>query len=421
VSAAQHAAEQMDGAPPELARRLDAVTNEAADGRRRWNERTAAERRVRAALDEIGLRPYRDDARHRAELAAAYDALFHEAGFDLDGRNESEVVARLASSSLHDELLAALCEWAVIDRDERHPGRAASLLLAVDREETDGWHRVLLARLMAGDVTALVDLARSRELDSQPVTTTLMLGRIFLRTGHVAAAVTVLQRGQLRFPGDFWINHELAGALQCLDPPRSSAAVGHRRAALAARPDLPAAWSSLGLALRADGQFNEAVRLLQRVVNGAPTSSSGHADLAEAFRLNGELDKALAEYQRAFDCDAHDGDAWVGFALVRAARGQHALALDALQTALRHDPAFVPARVTLGNLLLEMHLSDEALTAFRAAVRCDPTSAAAQFGLGRALAALDRRTEARGPLKRALELQPSHKPAAELLNAIQRP
>src|SRR4029079_11169472 len=63
-------------------------------------------------------------------------------------------------------------------------------------------------------------------------------------------AYSWLCAAQMRHPGDFWLNFELANLLHLMDPPE---AVGYFRAALAVRKQSGAAWNNYGNALRRQG------------------------------------------------------------------------------------------------------------------------------------------------------------------------
>lgn len=121
--------------------------------------------------------------------------------------------------------------------------------------------------------------------------------------------------------------------------------------------------------------------------------------LGMAYDVNGFTDAALTTYQQAEALDPADFR-WPYFrAALLAQKGQHQLALDALQPALDVDAAYAPAWLWRGTWLLRRGQGDEALVAFDRAASIEP-SAAAEFGRARALSALGKQAEALVLLRR---------------------
>ena len=71
----------------------------------------------------------------------------------------------------------------------------------------------------------------------------------------------MLRRGRERFPGDFWVNFELANTCLAVTPLLPDEAVRYYLAALALRPDTPVVYCNLSAAYQDQGKALEAVAI----------------------------------------------------------------------------------------------------------------------------------------------------------------
>ena len=120
------------------------------------------------------------------------------------------------------------------------------------------------------------------------------MGRVS-RTGG-GEAIALLTATQKRFPQDFWLNFELALALN--QERRWDEALGYIRAALALRPDSSAAYNDLGQILRSMGRVEEAIYALERAVQLDPKNLMAHGNLARALDSVGRRDEAIEQFRR---------------------------------------------------------------------------------------------------------------------------
>ena len=82
------------------------------------------------------------------------------------------------------------------------------------------------------------------------------------------------------------LTHEAIGAIM-LRQRGAAAAVEHLRRAVAIDPDLFSAWNLLGLALQAQGLFDEAEDCFRQMLAHAPNSVLAHGQLVSASRKKG--------------------------------------------------------------------------------------------------------------------------------------
>src|SRR5262249_38978722 len=94
---------------------------------------------------------------------------------------------------------------------------------------------------------ALQRVADSPDVEGPPPTLLAVLGTLVERSG--GDAVILLERAEQRHPGDFWLNFEVANALQQERRGRWEEAVGYYRAALGVRPKSSVVYNNLGATL----------------------------------------------------------------------------------------------------------------------------------------------------------------------------
>jgi tetratricopeptide (TPR) repeat protein len=179
-------------------------------------------------------------------------------------------------------------------------------------------------------------------------------------------------------------------------------------AALALSPDSPDAHDVLGDffldALEpeaAEVEFRKA-----RLVDAE--SSSGRTKLAEALRLQGQFDEAIAELRAALRIDPSSARAHSGVALALRAQDNVAESITEYREAIRLDPDLIDAHNGLAVVLATQGKLEEAVSEFREIVRIDPDSAIGYYNLAYALADLDRDVESAAALREVIRINPNH-------------
>jgi tetratricopeptide (TPR) repeat protein len=149
------------------------------------------------------------------------------------------------------------------------------------------------------------------------------------------------------------------------------AAIARYRQVLELEPSNPKALYYLAMALCHEGEFNEAIRALDRLLGCAPDDAAAHNLLGVAFQRLGRRDAALASFDRA----------------------------------ISRQPDFAQAFGNRGNLLSEMRRNEEALESYNRAVSLDPQSAEDWSNRGAVLFELGRFGEAIASFDRAIGLR----------------
>jgi tetratricopeptide (TPR) repeat protein len=371
-----------------------------------------------------------------ASADEAYEKEFERYGLAGDNPDVEEVARRISASPIKGLLVAALDDWGKASKERR-----SRLLAVASRVDTDTWRARLRAAFARADKAEMLRLAKEAEPEQLPLSTQLMLGMALGWMGS-DEAVRVLEAGQRLYPGDFWVNHELAWWLLHQKPSRPGEAVGYYRAALAARPDSPGTYVNLGNALRAQGRPKEAEAEYRAALRLAPDYPQAHICLGVVLLNQGRRKEAEAEYREALrlkpdDPLAHSNlgvalweqgrpkeaetecraalrlkpnfpDAHLGLGAALRDQGRLKEAEAECREALRLNPDYPMAHGNLGNALLDQGRPKEAEAEYRAALRLQPDYPKALFGLGTALGEQGRPKEAEAEYRAALRLKPDY-------------
>ncbi len=197
----------------------------------------------------------------------------------------------------------------------------------------------------------------------------------------ILAACLMLTEYQLRF----WRNGEMLF-----------------RHAIAVTKDNDVAFVDLGVALDAQGRFEEAVGCYHQALQLAPGRFQIHNNLGNILDHLGRTPEALAEYQEAVrlkpdNAFLHNG---TGQILVKLDRFDEAAA--EFNEAARLDPGYASPHLELGKVLLKQGRDTEAVEQFRTATRLDPDNFQIIAYVAHVLAASDNPAVRDG--KSALEL-----------------
>jgi tetratricopeptide (TPR) repeat protein len=206
---------------------------------------------------------------------AAYAEAFRQAGIDLARQAPVETGAKIKSRprSVVMGLTGALDDWAAIRRDRGDNAAGAARLSAVARvADPDPWRNELRTALDEADLearrTALQVLARKAKFEELDPISLHMLGSGLHAAGDCVLAELVLRRAQQRYPGDVWLNYELAKVLQGLS--RLDEAIRFYTAARAIRPETA---HMLAHALESRGDIDEAIAVFCDLIVRRPKES----------------------------------------------------------------------------------------------------------------------------------------------------
>ena len=178
-------------------------------------------------------------------------------------------------------------------------------------------------------------------------------------------------------------------------------------AALDASPDAAEPHAVLG-DLLIDAQQPEAAEAEFRKALATANTSAFQTKLAEALRLQGKFDEAVAALREALRLEPTSAPAHGALALALVGQRNSTEALAAYQEALRLDPDLIDAHNGLAVLLAREGRLDDAVVEFREMTRVDPDSAIGYYNLAIALADLDRDVESAAALREVIRINPNH-------------
>ena len=178
------------------------------------------------------------------------------------------------------------------------------------------------------------------------------------------------------------------------------------QAILADQPRHVEALHLLGVVAHQNGDHAHAVLLIGRAVAGDPNNAIYHANLAEAYRMLGQLDRAVASCEVALGLRPHYPEVANNLGLALLGQGKTDEAIARFAEALRFKPDFAMACNNLGNALRQRGDLQEAETHFRSAVAMEPGLAEAHSNLGQLLLERHRPHESLESLRVAVRLRP---------------
>jgi WD40 repeat protein/tetratricopeptide (TPR) repeat protein len=163
--------------------------------------------------------------------------------------------------------------------------------------------------------------------------------------------------------------------------------------------------NNLGMAAARKGQIDEAIACYQKAIEleaeFAPAYLSLGAILCDVKR---DYDGAIASFRKAIELSPMFAAAHTNLGIALMGKGQSDEAEASLRKAIELNPMFAAAHFTLGNALAAQGQSDEAIACYQKAVELDPTIATSHYILGNALARNGQSDEAIACYQKAIEL-----------------
>jgi len=178
-------------------------------------------------------------------------------------------------------------------------------------------------------------------------------------------------------------------------------------AALAAWPDAAEPHAVLG-DLLIDAQQLEAAEAEFTKALARANTGAFQTKLAEALRLQGKFDEAVAALREALRLEATSAPAHAALGLALQGQRNSTEAVASYREALRLDPDLIDAHNGLAVLLAREGRLDDAVVEFREMTRVDPDSAIGYYNLAIALADLDRDVESAAALREVIRINPNH-------------
>jgi len=176
---------------------------------------------------------------------------------------------------------------------------------------------------------------------------------------------------------------------------------------VAKRPTNPRAHNNLGLALVAEGRFDEAVARYAEALRLDPTYAFVHNNWGVVLVRQGRLDEAISHLTQAVQLKPTDAKAYANLGVVLAMHGRLEEAMQQYADALRLKPDFPEAHNNLGSALMHRQRFQEAIAHYAEALRLQPDYPQVYNNWGLALAKQGRHAEAIPRYEAAVRMQPN--------------
>jgi tetratricopeptide (TPR) repeat protein len=196
-------------------------------------------------------------------------------------------------------------------------------------------------------------------------------------------------------------------------------ALGYQRM-LEQNPCQPEALVGMSLVALASRQPEAAVKMAGAAVAAAPEMVAAWIALGQALKAAGRYEEAERAYGEAIRRDGMNALARMGLGELKIATGRAEEAVGEFELALRRKPALAAAHLGLGNAYAFMGRNEEALKHYNRTLALKPRLPEAEFAAGFVLARLGRLKEAEARYRRALVRRPDFAAAWMNLGSLLR-
>jgi tetratricopeptide (TPR) repeat protein len=154
-------------------------------------------------------------------------------------------------------------------------------------------------------------------------------------------------------------------------------------------------------------QLPQAIETIGEAIKRDPRNAAAYVARGAAYRLKGEQDLALADYEAAIALDPSHAVAFGGRGTVLGIKKEYERAIADFDTALRLDPSYASVLRARALAKSELGRLDEAIADYDAAIRLDPYLAIAYNGRGHVYSKKGDRDRALADYDAAIRLEPT--------------
>ena len=192
------------------------------------------------------------------------------------------------------------------------------------------------------------------------------------------------------------------------------------RDTLAKNPDCWMAYDNRGVALAAEGRFDEAIEDFRKTIQINPNHFEALEDLGNALASKGRLDEAIENYYKAIQINPNSSEALNNLGNALADKGRLDEAIENYYKAIQINPNSFEALENLGIALADKGRFDEAIQNYRKAIQINPGRTESYINLGVALNRSGRTKEAIAQYRELLnrELLNSNPQIAKAMNNL---
>lgn len=197
-----------------------------------------------------------------------------------------------------------------------------------------------------------------------------------------------------------------------------SAAEARVTSLLRRAPDWVRARHLLGITLRTEGRFDEAITALRAALAVRPDDEDSARDLGNTLIRAGRFDEAAAHYRDHLTRCPEDAGAHYHLGALAVDRGDFDAAIGHLESAIAFQPDLAEAHYQLGLALLQQQKLGDAQDRLREAIRLNPAMAVAHYNLAVACFMEGDLAAARVHAGNALRLDPTDNQARHFIQML---
>ena len=251
-----------------------------------------------------------------------------------------------------------------------------------------------------------LESAVARGVESAPLYA--LLASVYEKTGHVENAIPAMQLAIQRDPKSESYRFTYGMLLTSVAP---EAAVIRLKEALEIFPRAARLWLAIGVAYFKAGKNDDAARALTQAIELDPKNAAAYSYLGMTYVEIGQFEQAIKQYELALAAREDLGvvNYLLADVLLRQTDADQTRIEIQLERAVKLEPSFAKARLTLGKLYFRANRIAEARNQFEQVVKLDPNLAETYYQLGRLYGKLKMSAEAQSALATFKQLSESQK------------
>ncbi len=172
------------------------------------------------------------------------------------------------------------------------------------------------------------------------------------------------------------------------------------------------------LTVRRNADWRDGLTFWSQTAAASPRSTIAHNHLGLEFWYRGQYEQAIAEFERVFEMDEEDRDAYNNLAGVYFSQERYQEAEAYYRKAIALAPETALFHVNLGVVYERLEEPEKAIAAYQEALALDPRMSVAYYNLGLVHSRMGRWAEAIFYLERLLDLEPNSAAAHNSLGLI---
>jgi tetratricopeptide (TPR) repeat protein len=156
------------------------------------------------------------------------------------------------------------------------------------------------------------------------------------------------------------------------------------------------------------GQLDKAIAEFEEAIKLDPNYVEAHVNLGIGYAKQGMFDKAIAAYEEAIRLDPDIAEAHYNLGLAYAKQGMFDKAIPQYEEALKLNPDDADTHWNLGAAYADQGQADKAITEYKAAIELDPNIAEVHYDLGVVYYKQGELNEAAAEFEEAVKLDPNY-------------